>query len=91
MTRAYPTTVGGRNVGVLRLLQPPDQLILLRDPGGHANGSSGRRDGRHVRDTLDTRPEALDQQIADLQALPWSVAGLQEHAITADPALCPPE
>lgn len=59
------------------------QVLVIRD--------TGQAPCRHVRGLLDTRLEALDQQIADLHALRGSVATLREHAVTADPDTCPPE
>ncbi len=71
----------GRTAGLT--LAQIRQVLVIRD--------TGQAPCRHVRGLLDTRLEALDQQIADLQALRGSVAALREHAVTADPDTCPPE
>lgn len=46
---------------------------------------------RHVAELLDDRLSALDQQIADLQALRANVAHLRDDAAHANPAECHPE
>lgn len=46
---------------------------------------------RHVKELLDIRLTALDQQIADLQALRANVAHLRDDAAQANPSECHPE
>lgn len=46
---------------------------------------------RHVAELLDGRLTALDQQIADLQALRANVAHLRDDATHANPPECRPE
>ena len=46
---------------------------------------------RHVRDLLDRRLVDLDRQLADLEQLRRTVAGLRDAAHHADPAECSAE
>jgi MerR family Zn(II)-responsive transcriptional regulator of zntA len=46
---------------------------------------------RHVEQLLEVRLAALDQQIADLQALRANVVQLRDDAAHADPAECHPD
>lgn len=46
---------------------------------------------RHVKELLASRLTALDQQIAELQALRQTVVQLHDDASTADPGACRPE
>ena len=46
---------------------------------------------RHVKELLEVRLAALDQQIADLQALRANVAQLRDDAADANPAECQAE
>ena len=59
------------------------EVMMVRD-GGSAPC-------RHVRDLLDRRLTELDRQLADLNQLRRTVAGLRDAAHQADPAECSAE
>jgi DNA-binding transcriptional MerR regulator len=59
------------------------EVIELRD--------AGAAPCRQVRDLLESRLAALDQQIADLQGLRETVVQLRDAAADADSDECPPE
>lgn len=58
-------------------------ILDVRDAGGSPCA--------HVRDVLDRRLAAIDEQLAQLSTLRESIAALREHAARTPPEACTPE